>query len=350
MNYDFRLAEKALEKEFERVNDIRDFNQRKVLKAFFDNKVAPEHFYTVSGYGHDDLGREVLDKVFAQVFCAEKALVRIHFASGTHTLACALFGNLKYGDKLLSVAGAPYDTMQEVIGTAGDEETKRSSLIGNGVLYDEVPLVTQALEEADGDGVSYAAVQKGIVADPDGLGGQRHGRRGLHPAHVLGIAGAALVIDGVAGTHIGAHHKKIHGVLCKCLCVEHIQLFRHGVVAELLTVQVAGAQQVAEACVALIVAILGVVADHTADLMGLVVAAEHRTGRNANGTIQHDAMLHQYIQNTGGKHAAHGTAFQHKTRFHICSPLLCAGAQMPDTPYINYSILESVKSTRAENL
>ena len=70
MNYDFKQAEKLLEKEFERVNDIRDFNQRKVLKAFFDNKVAPEHFYTVSGYGHDDLGREVLDKVFAQVFCA----------------------------------------------------------------------------------------------------------------------------------------------------------------------------------------------------------------------------------------------------------------------------------------
>ena len=140
MNYDFKQAEKLLEKEFERVNDIRDFNQRKVLKAFFDNKVAPEHFYTVSGYGHDDLGREVLDKVFAQVFGAEKALVRIHFASGTHTLACALFGNLKYGDKLISVAGTPYDTMQEVIGTAGDEETKRSYLIGNGVLYDEVPL------------------------------------------------------------------------------------------------------------------------------------------------------------------------------------------------------------------
>lgn len=140
MNYDFKSAEKALEKEFDEVNDIRDYNQRKVLKAFFDNKVAPEHFYTVSGYGHDDLGREILDKVFAQVFKAEKALVRIHFASGTHTLACALFGNLKYGDKLLSVAGTPYDTMLEVIGTAGDEETKRSSLIGNGVVYDEVPL------------------------------------------------------------------------------------------------------------------------------------------------------------------------------------------------------------------
>lgn len=136
-----KQAEKDLKAQFEIIDDIRDFNQEKVLKAFIDNKVAPEHFYTVSGYGHDDLGREVLDKVFAQTFKAEKALVRIHFASGTHTLACALFGNLKYGDKLLSVAGTPYDTMQEVIGTMGDEETRRSSLIGNGVLYDEVPLI-----------------------------------------------------------------------------------------------------------------------------------------------------------------------------------------------------------------
>lgn len=136
-----KQAEIDLKEQFEVIEDIRDYNQEKVLDAFIDNKVAPEHFYTVSGYGHDDLGREVLDKVFAQVFKAEKALVRIHFASGTHTLACALFGNLKYGDKLLSVAGTPYDTMQEVIGTMGDEETKRASLIGNGVLYDEVPLI-----------------------------------------------------------------------------------------------------------------------------------------------------------------------------------------------------------------
>ena len=135
-----KQAEKSLTKEFEQIEDIRDYNQEKVLNAFIENKVAPEHFYTVSGYGHDDLGREVLDKVFADVFKAEKALVRIHFASGTHTLACCLFGNLRSGDKLVSVAGAPYDTMQEVIGTAGDDETKRDSLIGHGVLYDEVPL------------------------------------------------------------------------------------------------------------------------------------------------------------------------------------------------------------------
>ncbi len=135
-----KQAEIALREQFEKIDVIRDLNQEKVLRAFIDNKVAPEHFYTVSGYGHDDLGREVLDRVFAQVFKAEKALVRIHFASGTHTLACALFGNLKYGDKLVSIAGEPYDTMREVIGTMGDDETRRSSLIGNGVLYDEIPL------------------------------------------------------------------------------------------------------------------------------------------------------------------------------------------------------------------
>ncbi len=135
-----KQAEKSLAKEFEQIDEIRDYNQEKVLNAFIENKVAPEHFYTVSGYGHDDLGREVLDRVFADVFKAEKALVRIHFASGTHTLACCLFGNLRPGDKLISVAGAPYDTMQEVIGTAGDDETKEDSLIAHGVLYDEIPL------------------------------------------------------------------------------------------------------------------------------------------------------------------------------------------------------------------
>ncbi len=161
-----KQAEIELREQFELINDIRDFNQEKVLEAFFDNKVAPEHFYTVSGYGHDDLGREILDRVFAQVFKAEKALVRIHFASGTHTLACALFGNLKYGDKLLSVAGTPYDTMQEVIGTMGDEETRKASLIGNGVLYDEVPLINNteidfnAIEKAVDESTTMVLIQR----------------------------------------------------------------------------------------------------------------------------------------------------------------------------------------------
>lgn len=161
-----KQAEKDLREQFEIIDEIRDYNQEKVLKAFIDNRVAPEHFYTVSGYGHDDLGREVLDKVFAQVFKAEKALVRIHFASGTHTLACALFGNLRYGDKLISAVGTPYDTMQEVIGTMGDEETRRASLIGNGVLYDEVPLLNgtdvdyEKLEEMVDDKTTMVLIQR----------------------------------------------------------------------------------------------------------------------------------------------------------------------------------------------
>lgn len=141
-----KQAETSLRKEFELIDEIRDYNQEKVLNAFIENRVAPEHFYTVSGYGHDDIGREVLDKVFADVFRAEKAIARIHFASGTHTLACCLFGNLRPGNKLISVAGTPYDTMQEVIGTAGDDETKEDSLIAHGILYEEIELKNDEID------------------------------------------------------------------------------------------------------------------------------------------------------------------------------------------------------------
>ena len=149
-----KQAEKDLREQFEIIDEIRDYNQEKVLNAFIENKVAPEHFYTVSGYGHDDMGREVLDRVFADVFKAEKAIARIHFASGTHTLACVLFGNLRPGDKLVSVVGAPYDTMQEVIGTLGEEEIREDSLIAHGIIYDEVPLKN--------DDVDLDAIEKTI--------------------------------------------------------------------------------------------------------------------------------------------------------------------------------------------
>ncbi len=140
-------AEIKVKQYFERVDEIKEYNQEKVLKAFYNNKIGLEHFATVSGYGHDDMGREALDKVFADVFKAEKAFARIHFVSGTHTLACCLFGNLRHGEKLISVAGAPYDTMEEVIGTRGD---KRASLIGHGVIYDEVPLINNMDVDLDG--------------------------------------------------------------------------------------------------------------------------------------------------------------------------------------------------------
>lgn len=159
-----KQAEEVLRPQFEELEEIRDYNQEKVLRAFIDNKVAPEHFYTVSGYGHDDLGKEVLDNVFAQVFKAEAALARNHFVSGTHTLSCALFGNLRYGEKLVSVTGTPYDTMQEVIGTVGGG--KRESLIGHGVLYDEVALKEdgtvdlEAIEKAIDESVKMVEIQR----------------------------------------------------------------------------------------------------------------------------------------------------------------------------------------------
>ena len=137
----FKNIEKSLSAQFDTIDEIRDFNQKKVLDAFIENRVAAEHFMTVSGYGHDDMGREVLDKVFAHVFQAEKAIVRNHFVSGTHALACCLMGNLRHGEKLISVAGAPYDTMEEVIGKrVGKGGDQRASLMGYGVLYEEIPL------------------------------------------------------------------------------------------------------------------------------------------------------------------------------------------------------------------
>ncbi len=128
-------AEKKLTEIFRELELIRDINQEKVLRAFQDNKVGEEHFYTVSGYGHDDLGREIIDRVYAHVFNCEAAIVRNHFVSGTHAIACGFFGILRHGDRLVCVSGKPYDTLEEVIGTRGN---KTSSLTGHGVIYDEI--------------------------------------------------------------------------------------------------------------------------------------------------------------------------------------------------------------------
>lgn len=133
-----QTAEKKVSEQFKFIDEIKEFNQEKVLDAFIKNQVGMQHFYTVSGYGHDDIGRETLDNVFADVFHAEKAMARPHFVSGTHTLSCCLFGCLRHGDKLLSVAGTPYDTMEEVIGKRGNY---KQSLMGHGISYDEVPLI-----------------------------------------------------------------------------------------------------------------------------------------------------------------------------------------------------------------
>ena len=133
-------AERDIAFRFKQIDEIAEFNQEKVLNAFYKNKIGEEHFYTVTGYVHDDLGREALDRVFADAFNTEAAIVRPHFVSGTHTLSCVLFGLLHYGDHLLSVAGAPYDTLEEIIGKRKNDPYHSTSLMGHGIEYDEVPL------------------------------------------------------------------------------------------------------------------------------------------------------------------------------------------------------------------
>ncbi|NMF83648.1 aminotransferase class I/II-fold pyridoxal phosphate-dependent enzyme [Nodosilinea sp. P-1105] len=116
-------------------------NLGRVLGAFRRHRVGSHHFSSVSGYGHDDLGRDTLDRVFADIVQAEAAVVRSQFVSGTHAIACALFGVLRPGDELLAVAGTPYDTLDEVIGLRASGQ---GSLAEFGVSYREVPLTDQA--------------------------------------------------------------------------------------------------------------------------------------------------------------------------------------------------------------
>lgn len=110
----------------------------KVLKAFQDNKVSTTDFNEITGYGYYDGGREKLEKIYAQIFGAEDALVRPQIMTGTHALTITLFGLLKYGDTMISISGEPYDTLQSVIGLTGDSE---NSLIKHGIKYEQIELV-----------------------------------------------------------------------------------------------------------------------------------------------------------------------------------------------------------------
>jgi cystathionine beta-lyase family protein involved in aluminum resistance len=125
---------------FKRMEEIRDFNQLKMLKAFADTQMSATDMLGTTGYGLWDTGRAKLEQIFAQVMGAEDALVRSQFMSGTHTLAVALFGLLRAGDTLLAATGRPYDTLEGVIGIDG-KGSGTGTLADYGVKYDEVPLL-----------------------------------------------------------------------------------------------------------------------------------------------------------------------------------------------------------------
>ncbi|MCI9069892.1 methionine gamma-lyase family protein [Clostridium sp.] len=139
--YVFELYKKALldvEEQFKIYDEIREYNQLKILNAFQEEKISDMHFTNSSGYGYDDIGRDTLDKVYARIFNTESALVRPHFVNGTHAIGCALMGNLKTGDTMICITGTPYDTLHNIIGINGKENI--GSLRDYGINYKQVDL------------------------------------------------------------------------------------------------------------------------------------------------------------------------------------------------------------------
>lgn len=130
-------GEERLKNVFKDIDDAALANQHKVLKAFREARVTEEFFAEKTGYGIDNAGRDALDEIVAHIFGAEAACLRMQFVSGTHALACAILGNIASGEKLLCLTGAPYDSLEEVLGIAGDEP---GSLTKLGAKYEQIDL------------------------------------------------------------------------------------------------------------------------------------------------------------------------------------------------------------------
>lgn len=141
------IALEKAKKQFEIIDEITEYNQQRVLKAFINHGVCESHFVSSTGYGYGDRGREVLDEVTAEIFGAEDALIRHSFASGTHTLAVMLFGVLRPGDKVLSATGVPYDTIHSVIGLSGEG---MGSLKDFGIEFEILDLLEDGTVDFDG--------------------------------------------------------------------------------------------------------------------------------------------------------------------------------------------------------
>ena len=167
---------------------------QRVLDAFAAERIGTQHFASLTGYGHGDQSREVIDRVFARVLGAEAAAVRLQFVSGTHAIASALFGVLRPGDRLLSITGRPYDTLEEVIGLRG---TGQGSLREFGILYEELQLLP------DGS-VDLQALDRALLRPVRMVLIQRSCGYSWRPA--------------IAVDEIGALCNRIHGQQPACVC------------------------------------------------------------------------------------------------------------------------------------
>lgn len=152
-------AEKSLRKRFAEIDSVANENTFRVMKAFQDNRVSEACFAGTTGYGYDDLGRDTLDKIYAQIFGTEAALVRLNFVNGTHAITAALFSLCAPGEKILAVSGAPYDTLRRAIGIDGDDF---GSLKFYGIGYRQVNLKPDG--EPDLAAISEALCDESIKA------------------------------------------------------------------------------------------------------------------------------------------------------------------------------------------
>lgn len=151
-------AEQECAAYFSRIDAISQQNTQRVLSAFQNHRVSAGYFQGTTGYGYDDIGRDKLDEIYAEIFGTEAALVRIQFVNGTHAITCALFGALKAGDTLLSAVGAPYDTL---LGAIGVSKKGHGSLLDYGISYKQVELKDNA---PDLDAISHAASDPSVKA------------------------------------------------------------------------------------------------------------------------------------------------------------------------------------------
>ena len=138
-------CEDKVSAELGEIDKICFFNSMKVLKAFQNNKISSSHFETSTGYGYDDIGRDTIERVYAEIFRCEDALVRSQFISGTHALTVALNAMLRPGDTMLAISGKPYDTLDKVIGI----EQNDSSLMSYGIKYEQVDLVDDDFDKSE---------------------------------------------------------------------------------------------------------------------------------------------------------------------------------------------------------
>lgn len=187
-------AQAKLAGRFREIDLVAEKNTRKVMEAFQNNRVSDACFAGTTGYGYDDLGREVLDKIYAEIFHTEAALVRLQFVNGTHALTAAMFALAKPGEKILAVTGTPYDTLRTAIGISGDAF---GSLKFYGIEYGQVDLT----ENGEPDYVAIADA----VRDPKVAGVMIQRSRGYEDRKALSVAEIGKIVDTVKAVNPAVH-------------------------------------------------------------------------------------------------------------------------------------------------